>query len=78
VRGAVAEFVSGDPRVRRILDLQAGNPLAPPGGGARALDVTVRFEAVSGEELAVSTAGLAPGAAVLEALKTNLPTGENK
>jgi hypothetical protein len=63
VRSAVAEFLASDPRVRRIVDLQAGNPMdAPTGAGSRTLDVTVRFEAVSGDAATVATGGLANGA----------------
>jgi hypothetical protein len=62
VRSAVAEFLASDPRVRRILDLQAGNPMAAPvGTGRRTLDVRVSFEAVSGETATLTSGGLASG-----------------
>jgi phage baseplate assembly protein W len=62
VRSAVAEFLASDPRVRRIIDLQAGNPMtAPSGAGRRTLEVRVSFEAVSGEATMLTTGGLASG-----------------
>jgi len=63
VRSAVAEFLSSDPRVRRIVELQADNPMQPPqGAGRRSLDVRVVIETVSGESAQVATGGLATGA----------------
>lgn len=63
LRCAVAEFLGSDPRVRRIVDIQADNPMAAPtGANRRVLDVRVSFEAVSGESTTISTGGLASGA----------------
>jgi hypothetical protein len=75
VRSAVAEFLASDPRVRRIVDLQVDNPMNAPSSGNRTLDVTVRFEAVSGDAASVATGGLASGAD-WGAINTGLaPTG---
>ncbi len=60
LRSAVVEFVAGDPRVRRIVDLTG--PSGAGGNGVRRLDVTVRFEAVSGDTVELGTGGLASGA----------------
>lgn len=63
VRSAVAEFLSGDPRVRRITDLQVGNPMADAtGSDRRRLDVRVAFEAISGDATTIATGGVASGA----------------
>jgi len=63
VRSAVAEFLASDPRVRRIVDVQAGNPMdAPTGDSRRILDVQVSFEAISGETAMLTSGGLASGA----------------
>jgi hypothetical protein len=62
IRSAVAEFLASDPRVRRIVDLQLDNPMSAPLAGSRSLDVTVRFEAISGEAVTATTGGLASGA----------------
>lgn len=63
VRGAVAECVASDPRVRRIVDLHLGNPMAPPSGASRrSIDVRVGFEVVGGDVATLSSAGLASGA----------------
>ena len=57
LRSAVAQVVAADPRVRRITDLTATTP-AP---GARSLDITVSFEAISGDTATVEVSGLASG-----------------
>lgn len=57
LRAAVAQVVAADPRVRRILDLTA----SPPSPGARSLDITVSFEAISGDTGTVAVSGLASG-----------------
>lgn len=62
VRSAVAEMLASDPRVRRIVDLQVDNPMNAPSAGGRVLDVTVRFEAISGDAASVATGGMASGA----------------
>ena len=60
LRSAVVEMVAADPRVRRVVDLSAP---APAGDVAsRRLDVTVSFEAVSGDPATLNTGGLASGA----------------
>lgn len=62
VRSAVAEFLASDPRVRRVVDLQVGNPMsAPSGANRRALGVRINFETVSGETAAMTSGGLASG-----------------
>jgi hypothetical protein len=59
LRSAVAELVASDPRVRRIVDLV----VTPPGDpGSRRLDITVSFEAVSGDAVTVALGGMATGA----------------
>jgi hypothetical protein len=57
LRSAVAQVVAADPRVRQITDLTATTP-AP---GSRSLDITVSFEAISGDTVTVEVSGLAPG-----------------
>jgi hypothetical protein len=59
LRGAVAEFVAGEPRVRRIIDLVTGPPSQGP--GSRRLDVTISFETISGDSVTVAVGGLASG-----------------
>lgn len=59
LRSAVAQLVAADPRVRRIVALDAMTP-AP---GIRRLEVTVSFEAISGDPATVVVGGLASGAA---------------
>ena len=60
LRSAVVELVAADPRVRRVVDLSAP---APAGDiASRRLDVTVSFEAVSGDPVTLGTGGLASGA----------------
>jgi hypothetical protein len=70
LRSAVADLVASDPRVRRIVDLV----VAPPGdrGAIGRLDVTVSFEAVSGDPVTVALGGMATGApwGSLESLPT--------
>lgn len=61
LRSAVVEMVAADPRVRRVVDLTTPHPTDGP--GSRTLDVTVSFEAVTGDPVALSTGGLATGAA---------------
>lgn len=62
VRSAVAEFLASDPRVRRVLDLQVSNPMdAPTGAGRRVLDISIAFEAVSGDTATLASSGLASG-----------------
>jgi hypothetical protein len=74
VRSAVAEFLATDPRIRRIVDLQLDNPMDPPPPGSRALTVTVRFEAVSGDSVTAATSGIALGASPA-AVAAVLPSG---
>ncbi len=63
LRSAVAEFLAGDPRVQRIVDLQVGNPMAAPSGtGRRTLDVHVAFEVITGDTATIGVGGLASGA----------------
>jgi hypothetical protein len=57
LRSAVAQVIAADPRVRRIVDLTATTP-AP---GAHSLDITVSFEAISGDTATVAVSGLASG-----------------
>ena len=79
VRSAVAEFLASDPRVRRIVDLQLDNPMSAPPAGSRSLDVTVRFEAISGEAVTAATGGLASGAdwgAIATAAASSTPPPE--
>jgi phage baseplate assembly protein W len=54
LRSAVAQMIAADPRVRRIVDITA-----TPAG--RALDITVTFEAISGDTATVAVGGLASG-----------------
>lgn len=61
LRSAVAECVAADPRVRRIVDLQAANPMATTPGARRA-GVEVTFETVDGATATVSVGGLSDGA----------------
>jgi hypothetical protein len=60
LRSAVVEMVAADPRVRRVVDLSAPTP----GGDrvSRRLDLTVSFEAVSGDPVTLNAGGLASGA----------------
>jgi phage baseplate assembly protein W len=59
LRSAVVDVVAGDARVRRIVDLT----VAPAGGaGSRVVDITVAFEAVSGDQVSLALGGMASGA----------------
>lgn len=60
LRSAVVEMVAADPRVRRVVDLSAPSPTGDI--VSRRLDVTVSFEAVSGDPATLNTGGLATGA----------------
>jgi hypothetical protein len=57
LRAAVAQVVAADPRVRRIVDLTAATPTP----GSRSMDITVSFEAISGDTTTVEVSGLASG-----------------
>jgi hypothetical protein len=57
LRSAVAQVVAADPRVRQITSLTATTPVP----GARSLDITVSFEAISGDTATVGVTGLASG-----------------
>ena len=57
LRSAVAQVVAADPRVRQITDLTATTPVP----GARYLDITVSFEAISGDTATVAVSGFASG-----------------
>lgn len=59
LRSAVVEMVAADPRVRRVVDLSA--PVPGDGAVSRRLDVTVSFEAVSGDPVTFTAGGLASG-----------------
>ena len=61
LRSAVVEMVTADPRVRRVVDLTAPQPADGP--ASRTLDITVSFEAVTGDPVTLFTGGLATGAA---------------
>jgi hypothetical protein len=61
LRSAVAEMVAADPRVRRVVDLSA--PAPESDRVSRRLDVTVSFEAVTGDPVTLDAGGLASGAA---------------
>lgn len=56
LRGAVAQLVAEDPRVRRVVDVR----VAAPTGGSRALAVTVEFETVSGDPAIVTVTSPGP------------------
>lgn len=60
LRGAAVQLVAADPRVNRIVELTA----APPSDGAasRRLDLTISFEAISGDPATLSAGGMASGA----------------
>jgi hypothetical protein len=60
LRSAVVEMVAADPRVRRVVDLTAPQPVDGP--ASRTLDINVSFEAVTGDPATLSTGGLATGA----------------
>jgi hypothetical protein len=60
LRSAVAEMVAADPRVRRVVGLTTPQPAS--GAGSRTLDITVSFEAVTGDPVTLSAGGLATGA----------------
>lgn len=60
LRGAVVEMVTADPRVRRVVDLTTPRPADGP--ASRTFDVTVSFEAITGDPAALATGGLATGA----------------
>jgi hypothetical protein len=59
LRSAVVEMVAADPRVRQVVDLSAPTPTADR--LSRRLDVTVSFEAVSGDPVTLDVGGLASG-----------------
>lgn len=66
LRSAVVEMVAADPRVRRVVDLSAP---APTGDRvSRRLDMTVSFEAVSGDPVTLAIGDLASGAQFGEVL----------
>lgn len=60
LRSAVVEMVASDPRVRRVVDLSA--PAPESDRVSRRLDVTVSFEAVTGDPVTLNAGGLASGA----------------
>jgi hypothetical protein len=60
LRSAVVEMVAADPRVRRVVDLAVPPPSEGP--ASRTLDVTVSFEAVTGDPVTLAAGGLATGA----------------
>ncbi|HET9141626.1 hypothetical protein [Actinophytocola sp.] len=60
LRSAVVELVAADPRVRRVVDLSAPSP--QDDRVSRRLDVTVSFEAVTGDPVTLDVGGLASGA----------------
>lgn len=62
VRSAVAEFLAGDPRVHRIVDLRVDDPMSAGGGADRGVaTVRVSFETITGQTATLTGAGLASG-----------------
>ena len=62
VRVSVIRTLRGDPRVRRILDVQLGGESAGSAAGTRALHVHVAFETVTGENATLDLGRIAPHA----------------
>jgi phage baseplate assembly protein W len=59
LRAAVVQLVAADPRVRRVVEVST----ASTDNSSRRLDLTVTFEAVTGDRVTVNTGGLGSGAA---------------
>lgn len=71
LRSAVVAAVAADPRVRRVVDLSAPTPSGDT--VSRQLDVTISFEAVSGDPAGLTVGGLATGAPFGALATTGVP-----
>ena len=56
LRAAAAVVCDADPRVRKVLDVQLG-PQNAPGARATALEITVQFETIVGEQTTLTVQG---------------------
>ena len=71
LRSVVVEAVAADPRVRRVVDLSAPTPAGDI--VSRQLDMTISFEAISGDPATLSVGGLATGAPFGAVTTTGVP-----